>query len=206
MDTIARACGLSKPTLYNYFHGKHEIFTELYQRLYRGLYDKIKVLLTRSPSLSPSFQGGDKKRGSGLTPSKPRHSCQEVEGLTLDKDKVQILQDVIDEYFAWLDAKKDFLRMYFREQHLVIHEDIDEHMAWHVRSKREMVGLLSQALEGIIRPELRKRFGVTIVASTILDIFEGLSANPNPPSAEDLLTQKAFLVELLHQGVLAGGR
>lgn len=30
--------------------------------------------LTRSPTLSPAFQGGDEKRGSGLTPNKPRHS------------------------------------------------------------------------------------------------------------------------------------
>jgi len=39
-------------------------------------------LLTRSPTLSPAFQGGDEKRGSGLTPNKPRHSCRGVEGLT----------------------------------------------------------------------------------------------------------------------------
>jgi len=38
--------------------------------------------LTRSPTLSPAFQGGDKKRGSGLTPNKPRHSCRGLEGLT----------------------------------------------------------------------------------------------------------------------------
>jgi len=38
--------------------------------------------LTRSPTLSPAFQGGDEKRGSGLTPNKPRHSCRGVEGLT----------------------------------------------------------------------------------------------------------------------------
>ncbi|MCJ7589303.1 MAG: RNA methyltransferase [Candidatus Aminicenantes bacterium] len=50
------------------------------------------ALFTRSPTLprlerrgyerSPAFQGGDEKRGSGLTPNKPRHSCRGVEGLT----------------------------------------------------------------------------------------------------------------------------
>ncbi len=170
MDSIAKACGLSKPTLYNYFHGKHEIFTALYQRLYRGLYDKIKVLLT------------------------------------LDQDKAHIFQSVIDEYFAWLAAKKDFLQMYFREQHLVIHEDIEEHMEWHVRSKQEMVGLLTQALGGIIRPDVKKKFGVPMAAAILQNIFEGLIAEPNPPSADGLAAEKAFLVEFLRQGLLAGGR
>jgi len=32
--------------------------------------------------LSPAFQGGAKKRGSGLTPNRPRHSCRGVQGLT----------------------------------------------------------------------------------------------------------------------------
>jgi len=37
---------------------------------------------TRSPALGPAFQGGDEKRVSGLTPSRPRHSCRGVEGST----------------------------------------------------------------------------------------------------------------------------
>jgi anaerobic dimethyl sulfoxide reductase subunit B (iron-sulfur subunit) len=36
----------------------------------------------RSPMLSPALQSGDEKRGSGLTPHKPRHSGRGVEGLT----------------------------------------------------------------------------------------------------------------------------
>ena len=40
--------------------------------------------LTRSPTL-PRLEGGDEKRGSGLTPDKPRHSCRGVEGLTADE-------------------------------------------------------------------------------------------------------------------------
>jgi hypothetical protein len=41
------------------------------------------IFLTRSPTPSPAFQGGDEKRGSGLAPNKPRHSCRGVEGLTV---------------------------------------------------------------------------------------------------------------------------
>ncbi len=40
--------------------------------------------LTHSTALSPAFQGGEKKRRSGSTLSKPRHLCRGVEGLTYD--------------------------------------------------------------------------------------------------------------------------
>ena len=45
------------------------------------VYGALTEGLTRSPTL-PRPKGGDEKRGSGLTPNKPRHSCRGVEGLT----------------------------------------------------------------------------------------------------------------------------
>jgi AcrR family transcriptional regulator len=168
MDMIARECGLSKPTLYTYFHGKHEIFTRLYQRLHQGLYDKIKALLA------------------------------------LGRDRRAVLFDIINEYFHWLEAKEDFLRMYFREQHLVIHEDIEEHMAWHIESKKEMVELLSRALADIIRADIRKRFGVELIASMIFNIFEGLISDPIAHGKEHVFAQKKLIIEFLGHGVLAG--
>ena len=166
MDMIARACGLSKPTLYNYFRGKHEIFTRLYQRLYRNLYDKIKGVLAQN------------------------------------KNKAQVLQEILDQFFLWLYTKKDFLQMYFREQHLVIHEDIEQHMKWHIRNKKEMVDLLSQGLGSIVRPEVKKKYGVEILASTLFNIFEGLISDLVVRSEEEIAAQKKFILELLHSGVL----
>jgi AcrR family transcriptional regulator len=166
MDMIARACGLSKPTLYNYFHGKHEIFTRLYQRLFKGLNDKIKALLA---------QGGDKQ---------------------------QVLLAIIDQYFFWLYTKKDFLQMYFREQHLVIHEDIKEHMDWHISSKKEMVGLLAKALDGNVRPEVKKKYSLDVVAATLFSILDGLISDPMLKDADEFSEQKKFVAELFRQGVL----
>ncbi len=170
MDIIARACGLSKPTLYNYFHGKHEIFTQLYQRLFKGLNDKIKALLV---------QGGDAR---------------------------QVFLDIIDQYFFWLYTKRDFLQMYFREQHLVIHEDIEEHMNWHIRSKKDMVGLLSKALAENVRPEVKKKFSLEAVASTLFNIFEGLISSPLLKDEDGFSEQKKFVLELFDRGVLTGNK
>jgi len=170
MEMIARACRLSKPTLYNYFRGKHEIFTRLYQRLVKGLHDKIRAI---------QAQGGDKR---------------------------QILLDIIDQYFFWLYTKRDFLEMYFREQHLVIHEDIKEHMDWHSRSKNEMVDLLAKALAENIRPEVRKKFSLEVAASTLFNIFEGLIADQMMKDEDEFSEQKKFVLQLFRRGVLAGDK
>jgi AcrR family transcriptional regulator len=167
MDMIALECGLSKPTLYTYFHGKHEIFTRLYQRLHEGLAQKLKIHLDQ------------RGKGTGA------------------------LLAVIDEYFQWLGSNRDFLRMYFREQHVVIHEDIEEHMAWHVKSKKDMVDLLSQALEAILKPGVRKKYGADAVASLIFSMFEGFLADPLAYDEDRLLAQKKLMIELLREGVLA---
>lgn len=166
MDMIARACGLSKPTLYNYFHGKHEIFTQLYQRLYRNLADKVRSVIAQG------------------------------------KDPREALPDVLEQFFVWLYSKKDFLRMYFREQHLVIHADIEAHMDWHIRSKKEMVGLLSRALTDLVRPEVKKKFGVEVIASTLFNILDGLISDLNLRDEVEVSAQKRFLLELLSSGVL----
>ena len=166
MDMIARECGLSKPTLYNYFRGKHEIFTRLYQRLYRVLCGKIRAVLAQN------------------------------------RNKGQVVQDILDQFFLWRNTKKDFLQMYFREQHLVIHVDIDKHMGWHIRSKKEMVDLLSRALGSVVRPEVKKKYGVEILASTLFNIFEGLILDLVVRSEEEISAQKKFIMELLRSGVL----
>jgi hypothetical protein len=51
--------------------------------------------LTRSTALSPAFEGGDGKRHSGSTPSKPRHLCRGVDGLTYCLD--------LTAHLAWRD-------------------------------------------------------------------------------------------------------
>jgi len=168
MDMIARDCGLSKPTLYNYFRGKYDLFTSLYVRLYRSLYETTKSLLSR------------------------------------DKDKWQVLEDIIDQSFNLMDSKKEFLKMYFREQHLVIHENIEEHMEWHIRTKKEMVDLLAQFFKEVIRPDVKKKFGAEVVASTMFNILEGLITDMIMSGVKELSDQKKFLVQLLRNGVLAG--
>jgi hypothetical protein len=48
---------------------------------------------------------------------------------------------------------------------LVIHENIEEHMEWHLGSKKEMVDLLARFLKNIIHPDVRKKFGACAAPS-----------------------------------------
>jgi len=52
-----------------------------------GLKARIHGTFTRSPTLSPAFEGGDEKRSSGQTPYKLRNSCRGIEGLSPSKGK-----------------------------------------------------------------------------------------------------------------------
>jgi len=170
MDMIARACGLSKPTLYNYFKNKYELFTSLYVRLYKSLYETLKARLGRNLS------------------------------------RRQILEGFIDQYFILMTAKKEFLKMYFREQHLVIHENIEEHMTWHIKSRKLMEDLLARFLKEIIRSDVKKRFGAGMVASTLFDILEGTVSDLILHGDQDPAEVKKFTLELLDRGVLAGNK
>jgi AcrR family transcriptional regulator len=45
MDMIARECDLSKPTLYNYFQGKNDLFMDVHVRLHERINDIILEVL-----------------------------------------------------------------------------------------------------------------------------------------------------------------
>lgn len=93
--------------------------------------------------------------------------------------------------------------MYFREQHLVVHENIEEHMSWHVESRKKMEEMLAQCLQGILRPDIAKRYGSAMVASTLFDILEGMVSNLILHGEQDPAKEKAFILEFLRSGVLA---
>jgi len=124
--------------------------------------------------------------------------------LSENLDKFQILENIIDEHFALMYAKKDFLSMYFRESHLVIHENIEEHINWHIRSKEEMVGLLSQFLKDVMRSDVKKKFGAEMAARVMFNIFEGMITDVALHDEKDFAAQKKFILQLLQNGVLDG--
>jgi AcrR family transcriptional regulator len=167
MDMIAKACGLSKPTLYTYFKTKYELFTSLSVRLYGSLYEVLKELLLQ------------------------------------EGDKLRILEEFIDRYFVLMDSKKNFMKMYYRE-HLLIHENIEEHVAWLTDSREEIVDLLSRFLSDLVRPPIKAKYGARMVGAALFDMLEGLMSELMLHGQTGVARQKKFILELLGHGALAG--
>jgi AcrR family transcriptional regulator len=53
MDMIARECDLSKPTLYNYFQGKNDLFMDVHVRLHERINDIILEVLKQDKDRLP---------------------------------------------------------------------------------------------------------------------------------------------------------
>ena len=123
--------------------------------------------------------------------------------LSQKRDRRHVLEDLIHSYFLLMTSKKEFLKMYFREQHLVIHENIEEHMTWHVQSRKKMEEMLARCLKEIVRPEIAKRYEAGLVASTLFDILEGMVSDLILHGDQDPVEEKSFIMELLRSGVLS---
>jgi len=116
--------------------------------------------------------------------------------------KRRILEGFIDQYFLLMTSKKEFLKMYFREQHLVIHENIEEHMTWHIKSRKLMEDLLACFLKDLIRTDIKRKYSPEMVASTLFDILEGTVSDLILHGDQDPVEEKKFVLELLGHGVL----
>lgn len=56
MDMIAEKCGISKPTLYNYFKSKYELFMGLYMRFKNELIEKTNALLAQDKDKTQTIE------------------------------------------------------------------------------------------------------------------------------------------------------
>jgi TetR/AcrR family transcriptional regulator len=166
MDMVAEKCGISKPTLYNYFKSKYSLFMDLYDRLEGELMAKAKALM---------IQG---------------------------KDKYQTIEEIIDISLSLVQQKRDFLKMMIREHHLIVHENIDEHLQFHLRKRHEIIIAFGLFLKDIIRPEVRDAFGTEMVGAILNNLLEGAFWASILGDFTDNETQKKFIMKLLKNGIL----
>jgi len=121
--------------------------------------------------------------------------------LKQNKNKYAILEDIIDMTFHRIVKKERFLKMFFREHHLVIHQDIDEHFGAYLQDKDEMTVMLCRFLDDMIDPGIKSEFGVEMVAMTIYNILEGLFLDFIVGNKDEHEKQKKYIVRLLKKGV-----
>ncbi len=166
MDMIARACDLSKPTLYNYFRGKNELFLGIHVRLHEDINALILELLGQ------------------------------------DKPPLDVLEEVFDATVRHYSAHRDFIRVFNIEYHHLSHATLAEHADWTSSSRKTMAGVLTGFLEGIIRPEVKKRFGAATAAGIILSMFETLFADLAVSERDNIAAVKEIVFYIIKNSLL----
>lgn len=166
MDMIAQACDISKPTLYNYFQSKHELFDQLSRRVMIGILERLRELLGQ------------------------------------DKDKREILKELITSSGTLLEDRKRILQVYLRESHLMVHPDIEDELHWYSDMRAQIVEAIGSLLADILRPEVKRKFGVTMAATTVFYILEGYINEHVLSEHNDIALHREFILKLLEKGVL----
>lgn len=166
MDMIARACDLSKPTLYNYFPCKNDLFMDIHVRLHECINDTI------------------------------------LEHLKKNKDRLAVLEEIVDSAVRTVGEHRDFLRVFNREYHHLTHENLSEHIDWTITNRKKMARVFTRFLDGILQAEVRKSFDVESLASIILSMFDTLFFDLAINESDQIATYKKLLFFILKNSVL----
>jgi len=166
MDMIALACDLSKPTLYNYFPCKNDLFMDLHVRLHEGINNTI------------------------------------LEHLKKDNDRLVVLEEIVDSTVRVVGEHRDFLRVFNREYHHLSHENLSEHIDWTITNRKTMSRVFTRFLDGIVQPEVKKRFEVESLASIILSMFDTLFFELAVNESDQVATYKELLFFILKNSIL----
>lgn len=121
--------------------------------------------------------------------------------LIQEKNKFSILEDVIDTTFSRIVKKERFLRMFFREHHLIVHQNIDENFETYLHDKDEMNAILCRFLDEMIDPAIKREYGVEMVSMSIYNILEGLFLDFIVGNKDEHEKQKKYIIRLLKKGV-----
>jgi AcrR family transcriptional regulator len=166
MDMIAQACDISKPTLYNYFKSKHELFDSLSRRVINSILERLQELLGQ------------------------------------EKDKREVLKELITSSGALLEDRQRFLRMYLRESCLMVHSDVEEELHWYSDMRARIIKAIEPLLADILRPEVKRKFGVTMAATAVFYIIEGYLHEHVLGEHNDTALHREFILKFLEKGVL----
>jgi Transcriptional regulator len=121
-----------------------------------------------------------------------------------DKDKHDIIEEIIDLSLDFVQEKRDFLRMMVRDHHMVVHkhDDITERIDIELRRRQEISEILGQFMKDIVRPEILEEFSLEMIGMALSTLLEGAfwdSIKGDFPNHEK---QKKLIMKLLRNGIL----
>ncbi len=125
--------------------------------------------------------------------------------LNQNKDKYQIIEEIIDLSLLLVEERRNFLRMMVREHHVAIQEcdNVEEHIQFELRRREEVSHRLGEFMKEIVRPEVLQEFGIVLVGTTLSNLLEGAFWDS---IISDLIShekRKKMIIKLLKNGILA---
>lgn len=120
------------------------------------------------------------------------------------KDKYLIIEEIIDLSLAFMQEKRNFLRMMVRDHHMVIHEhdDIAEHMNFELRRRQEIAKSLGEFMKDIVRQDILAEFGVEMIGMALSNLLEGAFWDSIKDDFTNHEKQKKLIMKLLKSGIL----
>ena len=127
--------------------------------------------------------------------------------MRIDKDKLLIIEEIIDLSLDFVQEKRDFLRMMIRDHHMVVHEhdDVEEHINVELRRRQEVAQGLGDFMKDIVRPEILEEFGVEMIGMALSNLLEGTfwdTIKDDSTNHENHERQKKLIMKLLKSGIL----
>ena len=121
-----------------------------------------------------------------------------------NKDKYQIIEEIIDLSLSLIKEKRNFLKMMIREHHVAIQEcdNIEEHMNFELRRREEVSQRLGEFMKDIVRPEVLEEFGVLMVGTTLSSLLEGAFWDSIMSDHINHEKRKKLIMKLLKNGIL----
>jgi AcrR family transcriptional regulator len=121
------------------------------------------------------------------------------------KNKLLIIEEIIDLVLSLIEQKRHFLKMMVREHHVAIHEGdiIDEHLRTELRRREEIARRLGEFMSEIVRPDVLDEFGATMVGNALSNLLEGAFWDSVISEFFNHEKQKKLIMRLLKNGILA---
>jgi len=122
-----------------------------------------------------------------------------------EKDKYQIIEEIIDLSLMVIEKKRNFLKMMIMEHHMVVNEcdDIEEQMNMGLRRREDVSRSLGEFLKDIVRPEVTEEFGIVMVGTALSSLLEGAFWDSIKGVFPNHEKQKKLIMKFLRNGILA---
>lgn len=121
-----------------------------------------------------------------------------------DKDKYQIIEEIIDLSLLVIEEKRNFLKMMIMEHHMVVHEcdNIEEQMNMGLRRREEVSRSLGEFMKDILRPEVIEEFGIVMLGTALSNLLEGAFWDSIKGVSPHHEKQKKLIMLILRNGIL----